>query len=494
MSARRRSDPARRRIARIRWTTTLVFAAATAACLGVLVAAALHIDLTSRGAATDTDLRQRAETLADLVTFGDDQALHLGPVQQSHAAESVPVYGFVTDREIAYAQPGQDALPSDAVLRRALADARRADGQVVTFVAPEAARPDGPTLHWAAATITDFGTYVDGGFTGGIAVAGKPVAAAVGHTQLRSGLLVAAGALTLVAAALAHVVAGIAVRPAVRGLEAQEQFLVEAAHELRTPLATLRVLAERRAPPEQTVRQVDRLVALTERLLLRARSAGPSVVATAAVRLDQVVERAVIAHVEAVGGGSAGSSVGTAGSGAGTDASGASADASGAVTPASGAVTAGSHAGMPASGAGVLADIDLRTEPTVVAADPELVERIVENLLANAERYGAGPILVSVTAGALHVADHGPGIPASARRRVLRPGSTAGRGTGTGLAIVQWAARAQRADLSLRPTAPSAVDRPGLTVTVRFRPVRRRTSSKPHRRGRNVDAGRQEGA
>ncbi len=466
MSARRRSDPARRRIARIRWTTTLVFAAATAACLGVLVAAALHIDLTSRGAATDTDLRQRAETLADLVTFGDDQALHLGPVQQSHAAESVPVYGFVTDREIAYAQPGQDALPSDAVLRRALADARRADGQVVTFVAPEASRPDGPTLHWAAATITDFGTYVDGGFTGGIAVAGKPVAAAVGHTQLRSGLLVAAGALTLVAAALAHVVAGIAVRPAVRGLEAQEQFLVEAAHELRTPLATLRVLAERRAPPEQTVRQVDRLVALTERLLLRARSAGPSVVATAAVRLDQVVERTVIAHVEAVGGGSAGSSVGTA----------------------------GSRAGMAGSGAGVLADIDLRTEPTVVAADPELVERIVENLLANAERYGAGPILVSVTAGALHVADHGPGIPASARRRVLRPGSTAGRGTGTGLAIVQWAARAQRADLSLRPTAPSAVDRPGLTVTVRFRPVRRRTSSKPHRRGRNVDAGRQEGA
>ncbi len=466
MSARRRSDPARRRIARIRWTTTLVFAAATAACLGVLVAAALHIDLTSRGAATDTDLRQRAETLADLVTFGDDQALHLGPVQQSHAAESVPVYGFVTDREIAYAQPGQDALPSDAVLRRALADARRADGQVVTFVAPEASRPDGPTLHWAAATITDFGTYVDGGFTGGIAVAGKPVAAAVGHTQLRSGLLVAAGALTLVAAALAHVVAGIAVRPAVRGLEAQEQFLVEAAHELRTPLATLRVLAERRAPPEQTVRQVDRLVALTERLLLRARSAGPSVVATAAVRLDEVVERAVIAHVEAVGGGSAGSSVGTA----------------------------GSRAGMAGSGAGVLADIDLRTEPTVVAADPELVERIVENLLANAERYGAGPILVSVTAGALHVADHGPGIPASARRRVLRPGSTAGRGTGTGLAIVQWAARAQRADLSLRPTAPSAVDRPGLTVTVRFRPVRRRTSSKPHRRGRNVDAGRQEGA
>ncbi|WP_439690787.1 sensor histidine kinase [Curtobacterium sp. SP.BCp] len=443
---RRRSDPARRRIARIRWTTTLVFAAATAACLGVLVGAALRIDLASRGEATDTDLRQRAETLADLVTFGDDQALNLGPVQQSHAAESVPVYGFVTDRAIAYAQPGQDALPSDGVLRRALADARRADGQVVTFVAPEASAPDGPELHWAAATITDFGTYVDGGYTGGIAVAGKPVAAAVGHTQLRTGLLLAAGALTLVAAAFAHVVAGIAVRPAVRGLEAQEQFLVEAAHELRTPLATLRVLAERRAPPEQTVRQVDRLVALTERLLLRARSAGPAVVSTVPVRLDQVVERALIAHVEAAG-----------------------------------------------PGAAVDADIELRTEPTVVDADPELVERIVENLLANAERHGAAPVAVRVGDGALRVADRGPGVPARDRRRALRPGATGGLGTGTGLAIVQWAARAQRAELSLLPTAPEDAEHPGLTVVVRFRQGHARASSKPHARGRSVDAGRQEG-
>ncbi|WP_058726056.1 sensor histidine kinase [Curtobacterium luteum] len=444
---RRRSDPARRRIARIRWTTTLVFAAATAACLGVLVGAALRIDLASRGAATDTDLRQRVETLADLVTFGDDQALHLGPVQQSHAARSVPVYGFVTDRAIAYAQPGQDALPSDAVLRRALADARRADGQVVTFVAPEASAPDGPELHWAAATITDFGTYVDGGYTGGIAVAGKPVAAAVGHTQLRTGLLLAAGALTLVAAAFAHVVAGIAVRPAVRGLEAQEQFLVEAAHELRTPLATLRVLAERRAPPEQTLRQVDRLVALTERLLLRARSAGPAVVETGPVRLDQVVERAVIAHVEAAG-----------------------------------------------PGAAADGDLELRTEPTVVDADPELVERIVENLLANAERHGAAPVAVLVGGGVLRVTDRGPGIPARDRRRALRPGATGGLGTGTGLAIVQWAAREQRAELSLRPTAPDDTEHPGLTVLVRFRQARDGASSGSHARGRNVDAGEQEGA
>ncbi|WFR66145.1 HAMP domain-containing sensor histidine kinase [Curtobacterium flaccumfaciens] len=456
-NTRRRSDPARRRIARIRWTTTVVFAAATAVCLGILVAAALRIDLASRGEATDTDLRQRAETLADLVTFGDDQALNLGPVQQSHAAESVPVYGFVTDRAIAYAQPGQDALPSDAVLRRALSDARRAHGEVVTFVAPEASAPNGPTLHWAAATIADFGTYVDGGYTGGIAIAGKPVAAAVGHTELRTGLLVAASALTLVAAGLAHVVAGIAVRPAVRGLEAQEQFLVEAAHEIRTPLATLRVLAERRAPPDQTVRQVDRLVALTERLLLRARSSSPAAVATAPLRLDQVVERAVTTYVEA-----------------------------------SDAQPAGRTEQVARTGpVGHTEQVDLRTEPTVVEADSELVDRIVENALANAERYGAPPIQVHVTSNSLRIVDHGPGIPSRDRRRVLRAGSTGGRGTGTGLAIVRWAARAQRAELTLGPTRSGDGEGPGLTVTVRFRPARARSSSKPHTRGRIVDPGRQ---
>lgn len=442
---RRRSDPARRRIARIRWTTTLVFAAATAACLGVLVGAALQIDLSSRAAATDTDLRQRTETLADLVTFGDDQELHLGPVQESHAAQSVPVYGFVTDRAIAYAQPGQDALPTDAVLRRALADARSARDRVVTFVAPEARSPGGPDLHWAASTITDFGTYVDGGYTGGIAVAGKPVAAAVGHTQLRTGLLVSAGLLTLVAAGLGHLVAALAVRPAVRGLEAQEQFLVEAAHELRTPLATLRVLAERRAPPEQTVRQVDRLVALTDRLLLRARSSMPNDVLTEPLRLDQVVEQAVAGFVEAA-------------------------------DPAVGGST-------------VLVD----TEPSVVAADADLVEQIVGNLLANALRHGAPPVVVRVAGDQLVVRDSGAGVPARDRRRALGAGVTGGPGTGTGLAIVQWAVRAQGATLTLSDAHPDVRSAPGLAVTVRFRADGARTSSKPHRPARIVDPSREEG-
>lgn len=443
MTRVRRDDPARRRIARIRWTTTLVFAAATAACLGILVAAALHIDLTSRAGAVDTDLRQRVSTLADLVTFHDDEQLGLGSVQESLAAKSVPAYGFVTDQAIAYAQPGQGALPDDAVLRKALGDARASHGDVVTFVAPSADDPDGPRLHWAAATITDLGHYVDGGFTGGIAVAGKPVAQAVGHEQLRTGLLLAAGALTVLAALLAHVVAGLAVRPAIRGLEQQEQFLVEAAHELRTPLATLRVLSERGAPPAQTVRQVDRLTALAERLLLRARSSTPASVQTEPLRLDQLVEQVV---AERNGGGDL--------------------------------------------------DVTFAGEPTVVQGDADLVEQIVDNLVRNAARHGAPPVSVTVRDHAVEVRDHGPGIPARERRTAMRAGTTSGAGTGTGLAIVAWAARAQGATLTL--SDGDADDgrtgaRRGLRATVRFR-VPQTASSKPHRRRRSVDAGETKGA
>lgn len=57
---------------------------------------------------------------------------------------------------------------------------------------------------------------------------------------LGGGLLV----LTLLAAALGHLLSGRAMCPALREVEQQEQFLRETAHELRTPLTTLRLLAE----------------------------------------------------------------------------------------------------------------------------------------------------------------------------------------------------------------------------------------------------------
>jgi two-component system sensor histidine kinase RstB len=86
-------------------------------------------------------------------------------------------------------------------------------------------------------------------------------------------------------------------------------------------------------------------------------------------------------------------------------------------------------------------------EGVVVAADPRLLQRAVENLLRNATRHARGHVLLEAILGegALRVAVHddGPGIPEHLRDKVLAPfyrtQSDRGRrtgGVGLGLAIV----------------------------------------------------------
>ena len=83
--------------------------------------------------------------------------------------------------------------------------------------------------------------------------------------------------------------------------------------------------------------------------------------------------------------------------------------------------------------------------------DPNLLRRLIRNLLVNAERHGAPPIKVSVqrTGSGVEVSvrDHGRGIPEADRERVFepffrRPGASRAGGAGLGLALVrQIAAR-----------------------------------------------------
>ncbi len=91
-----------------------------------------------------------------------------------------------------------------------------------------------------------------------------------GHAVLVRWLWIGCLALVLVAAAAGHLLSKLSMRPAVRTLAEQEQFLAEAAHELRTPLATLRLVADSRDPAEVR-RLVDRLGHLVTGLLTRAR-------------------------------------------------------------------------------------------------------------------------------------------------------------------------------------------------------------------------------
>jgi len=426
---------ARRRISRIRWTTTVVFAATTAVCLGVLVAIALRVDTSAQTKAFDEGLRQQAGSLSELVSISDDGTLDLGRLNATQVGRTTSVLGVVTPSSIEYAEPDQDALPTDDELRRVLATQQK-DAGVTAFVASQ---QRGPTLHWAAAPVFDAAKITSSTPVGAVLLVGGSVPGAAEHAALRNRLLLGSVLLVVAASLLGHVVSGRAMRPAVRGLASQERFLVDAAHELRTPLSVLQLevdraslhpddLATQRAAVDGAGRQVRRLTALTDALLLRARAAvGTADLSRERLRLDQLVERVVTELDE----------------------------------------TTSRRSDDAPDGARVA----LRPDPppaVVVRANPDVLALGVRNLVENALRHGLPPVVVEVRADAVVVTDAGPGIPAADRARMVEAGTTGDSraGTGSGLSIASWAARVNGGGLEL-DDAPSG----GLRATLRLPPA-----------------------
>ncbi|WP_109283939.1 sensor histidine kinase, partial [Streptomyces orinoci] len=383
------------RLRRARRVTTALFAAVTTGCLVALAAFAAQLDAGSRAAALDHEADIRAVGLSRAVWSTAGQ-VHLEPLREDELTQGTAAFAVLK----APAAPGGTvrvvtrsgaALPAperlDALWKRLVTD----EETVVRFSAPAG---DGRTLRWAASPVWD--RRIDAAVLVGV----DPARQQRAHRTLVHRLALGCTALIVLAAAVGHLVSRRAMRPALRGLEQQEQFLAEAAHELRTPLATLRLVLEQGTGPQRAPAAVDTALGLTDRLgrlvtglLARARvEAGLREVELTPLRLDQVVELTIDE------------------------------------LPDRAAVT-------------------VSTRPAVVRGDPELLSQAVRNLVENALRHGGGspgqPVAVTVAPGLVTVRDHGPGVPRADREKVFRRGVGAGphTGTGTGLAIVRWVAQ-----------------------------------------------------
>jgi two-component system OmpR family sensor kinase len=385
------------RLRRMRWALTLLYAAVSAVSLVMLVLIAASIDARSRYRDLDLEIKGRAQALSRAIWM-DKGALHLEPLSEDELATASDVTAVLQRIGTGNAQPRWLRPQQDGVLPRVsqlddlwATTVRRQEPVLATIVGP-----DGRKLRWATAPVWDADEI------GAIVLIAVDLAPEErSHTELVLWLAAGCTVLVLASAGAGHLLSGKSIRPSMRTLDQQEQFLAEAAHELRTPLATLRLAMESgmsstaRAPAamRDAVRLIDHLDRLVTGLLSRARiDTGTRPLELTPLRLDQLVEQ-VVDELP--------------------------------------------HRGAPVS---------VRTEPTVVLGDPDLLAQAVRNLVENALRHGApagepSPVEVYVAAGKVSVRDRGPGIAAREWERIFGDRVTGGRGgVGVGLAIVRWVA------------------------------------------------------
>lgn len=102
------------------------------------------------------------------------------------------------------------------------------------------------------------------------------------------------------------------------------------------------------------------------------------------------------------------------------------------------------------------------TDADTVRTDPRRLERVLVNLLQNAERHGAPPVEVTVDGATIRIRDHGPGFSADllrdgpSRFRTADPNRSDGHGLGLTIAVAQ--ARVLSAELRLANAADGGAE------------------------------------
>ncbi|MEU6974131.1 HAMP domain-containing sensor histidine kinase [Kitasatospora aureofaciens] len=412
------------RIRRLRRRIAMLFGLVSALGLVGMAIVAVQGDDTSWRTQVDTELRLRTGEFAANVHYDEDGDLEYpDPKEGDYDCPPVTLFKGSGDQVSPVAAPHRPCLtvPVEALQTVAAEAGRERDVAVSTTTTPS-----GHRLRLYAQPFASSGADA----SGAVAVAASDVSGNLDdHERLALLLSIACAVLVAASAAVGHWLAGRAVRPALAALEQQEAFFADAAHDLRTPVASLRVLAETGLRGEadstevmrRTLRQATRMSELVDDLLTRARlRAGAVRLDREPLRLDQLVDTVV------------------------------------ADTPADG------HR------------VTVRTEAVVVLADAGLLRRAVANLLGNALTHGHAPgqpadIEITVASdGTVAVDDAGPGIPPEQAESLFERFRSEKGSSGLGLSIAAWVAHAHGGSLIVATS-----DRGGARFLLRL-PVQKR--------------------
>jgi signal transduction histidine kinase len=384
-------SPAVRRLRRLRLTLTLLFTAAMAfglAALGLLV---LHKDSEARLDALEGVMGRRVAGSSRLIYYSNRGRLRLDGLRDDDLTAGPPevrVYDGTGRRPRLVFAGAERPLPLSYPQLAAIAyRASRLEEQVATTVSDR----DGTAIRLLAGP---FYRDPDGDAAGAVVTAASLAPEEAAHRELVVTIAGGCAGLLLLAAAAGYLLAGRSLKPAARSLAQQEGLIADAAHELRTPIASIRTSLEAaQLDPGAAVGAVEHARTVSVRmgdtldaLLTWARlEAGTEPPGMTELRLDQLVEE-VVEDLDPDG------------------------------------------------------RVDLSTRPVVVEADAELIRIAVRNLLDNALRHGRpadGRVTVAVGDGIVTVRDHGPGLPSeiSGAAGVARFRSGGGGGTGLGLSM-----------------------------------------------------------